>query len=388
MSVLGTYDVVIIGSGACGCSTAYMLCREGLSVAMVDKGPIAREASWASAGMIGPCACTDRDPWFLEASTRSAQLYDQLNDELFELTGQHIGLGGAGEIVYVDREEDFPEFDKKIRIQAQAGVETVMMDGAEARERESALPNTVLKAACKPRGRFLDARTYTQVIGQAAQQLGAVVQEGSPVTGLVRSKNRVIGVLLGNDEIHTETVINAAGAWAGRIDPVLTHPVQPLHGQIMSVQGPPCGLRHNVSQATEWGYCTPRADGRIVVGATHDDFEFHKKLTPDGLRYISALAARVLPILANQPVLDIWSGLRPNTPDGLPSVGTDSRAGDGYLWATGHGSSGMMQIPATAAVLCDLVAGRPPCIAIDQLSIERYSRDEPLKTRDAWHRFM
>ena len=388
MSVLKTYDVVIIGGGAAGCTTAYMLRREGITVALLDKGPIAREASWASAGMIGPCACTDRDPWFLAATTLSHQMYHALDHELFELTGRRIGLGGEGEIVYVDREEDLNELDEKVRIQKEADVDILVMDGTTARQREPALPETTLKAACKPKGRFLDARTYTQIIGQAARQLGATVYEGEPVTGLVRQTDRVTGVRLGNDEIHAGTVINTAGAWAGKIDPALSHPVKPLHGQIMSVQGPMCGLRHNVSQAVEWGYCTPRADGRVVVGATHENFGYRKKQTPDGMTHICGIARRVLPVLAEQPILEIWSGLRPQTPDGLPTIGTDPRAGNGYLWGAGHASSGMMQMPATAAVLCDLVTEKDPRLTIDQLSVERYLDDRPVKTRDLWHRFV
>ena len=62
MAVLGNYDVVIIGGGACGSTTAWLLHQEGASVALVEKGVVGREASWASAGMIGPQSCSVRDP--------------------------------------------------------------------------------------------------------------------------------------------------------------------------------------------------------------------------------------------------------------------------------------------------------------------------------------
>ena len=87
---------------------------------------------------------------------------------------------------------------------------------------------------------------------------------------------------------------------------------------------------------------------------------------------MSDIVTSVLPVLASQPILDIWSGLRPGTIDSLPTVGPDPRAAGGYLWATGHYSSGMMQMPATALVVTDLALGRAPRLAIDQLTVERY----------------
>ena len=89
-------DVVIIGGGAIGCSAAYYLRSEGLEVALVDKGPVAREASWASAGIIGPSSHPQGDPWFLQATRLSRQLYDDLNPVLFEETGRWMGYGGRG----------------------------------------------------------------------------------------------------------------------------------------------------------------------------------------------------------------------------------------------------------------------------------------------------
>ena len=116
----------------------------------------------------------------------------------------------------------------------------------------------------------------------------------------------------------------------------------------------------------------PRPAPRVVVGATHEAWGFAKRVTPDGLASLSSIVTSVLPVLASQPIVDIWSGLRPGTIDSLPTIGPDPRAAGGFLWATGHYSSGMMQMPATALVVSDLALGRRPRLAIDQLTVERY----------------
>jgi glycine oxidase len=374
MAVLGTFDVIVIGGGACGCTTAYFLRKEGVSVALVEKGVVGREASWASAGMIGPESCSVRDPWFLEATTLSKSFYDQFGEELYELTGRRFGYGGKGHLLIARTDEAVSDLHVRADQAAAGSVEIHVLSGDKARDREPALPDDVLEAAWKPQGRFLDAREYTETVSEAARIAGAAVYEGFRVSGLVWSGNRVRGVRAGDDVLHADLVINAAGAWAGCIDPRVPHPIYPVHGQIMSVAGPPCGLRHNVSCAGEaaFGYATPRADGRVIVGATHDDWGYRKMITPDGMSYLGQIVDQVLPCLRNRPVLETWSGLRPCVVDGLASVGPDPRVDGGYLWATGHSSSGMMQMPATAAVLTDLVMDRPPRIPIDQLRVDRY----------------
>ena len=366
------FDVVVIGAGACGCTTAYELAREGARVALLDSGEVGREASWASAGIIGPGASPERDPWFAAATRLSAKRYEQLDGELRELTGRSIGYGGAGSLLVARTEEELPVLREDADLYRSAGVEARLLDGAEARRREPALPEDVIQVALNPEGRHLDALAYTTAAAAAAQVLGAEVFPGRPVTGLEWNGDRVAGVRTDSGSLHAEVVVNAAGAWAGRIDERLSHPVFPVHGQIMAVAAPPAGLRHNLSRAAGYGYATPRPDGRVVVGATHEAWGFAKRVTPDGLASLSAMVTSVLPVLASQPILDIWSGLRPGTIDSLPTVGPDPRAAGGYLWATGHYSSGMMQMPATALVATDLALGRAPRLAIDQLTVERY----------------
>ena len=140
----------------------------------------------------------------------------------------------------------------------------------------------------------------------------------------------------------------------------------------MSLHGPTSGLRHTLFRWNSYGYITPRIDGRVVVGATHEEIGFQKKVTASGLRYLVGIVKRVLPGIMDQPMIDIWSGLRPTTPDGLPIVGPDPRVKEGYLWAAGHSSSGMMQAPATGKVLTDLVLLRKPCIPIDKVKVDRF----------------
>ena len=365
-------DVVIVGGGAIGCSAAYYLRSEGLQVALVDKGPLAREASWASAGIIGPSSHPQGDPWFRQATLLSRQLYDQLNGALHEETGRRMGYGGRGSMTLAMSSGEADEAVADAEREAEAGVPVEILTGSEARRREPALPENLEAAILHPEGRFLDARNFTATIARAARLKGVEMRPGWPVTALTRDGARVTGVRSGHEQMGAGWVINAAGAWAGILDPGLAAPITPDHGQIMSLEGPAPGLRHTLHRWGRYGYITPRPDGRVVVGATHEEIGFRRQITPDGLNYLAGVVGTVLPGLMERAMLDIWTGLRPASPDALPIIGTDPRAAGGFLWAAGHSSSGIMQAPATAKVLVDLVLGREPRIPLHKVSIERF----------------
>jgi glycine oxidase len=297
----------------------------------------------------------------------SRKLYDDLEPRLFEETGKRIGYGGDGGLVVVFEDADVAQLETMVRSQAGDDFPTQLLNRDDARTREPGLPDQVVAAALRPAHRFLDPRTFTAVIAEAARKKGVIVREETPASGLIWSGKKVVGVLSGAEKITGGIVINAAGAWSGTVDEQLPMRIRPVHGQILSLQGPKGGLRHNIQKRGAGGYITPRVDGRVLVGATNEDFGYEKKLTPSGLRMLSGLVHDVMPHLAAHRVLDIWSGLRPGSPDGLPVIGPDPRAEAGYFWAAGHGGNGMMQNPATAKVVTDFVMNRAPRIPVESV---------------------
>jgi len=354
-------DVLIVGAGAIGATTAYELRREGMSVALLDKGPAGREASWASAGMIQPYG---GNGWPGRAARLSRELYDDLEPRLFEETGKRIGYGGEGGLILA------VDDDEAASIQRREG----FLDRKAVHEREPGLPPSVVAALWLPEHRYLDARTYTARVVEACRARGVSVREGAAVTGLLWDGERVTGAKIGDETVAAGTVIVAAGAWSGRIEPKLAMPVRPVRGQIQSLAGPKGGLKHNLQRLSAGGYATPRADGRVIVGATSEDAGFEKAVTPEGLAALAEMARALVPHVAGAKPLDAWSGLRPGTPDGLPLVGPDPRASAGFLWACGHGGYGMMQCPATAKVVADLIAKRAPRIPLEGVAPARLVR--------------
>jgi glycine oxidase len=365
------FDAIVVGAGAIGSTTAYFLRQEGLSVCLMDKGPAGREASWASAGMIQPVGSSKSKSWPTRAALLSRKLYDELEPRLFEETGKRIGFGGEGGLIVAFDDAEAASLEAIVKSQAGDDFPAQLLGRDDVRTREPGLPDQVVGAALLPAHRYLDARTFTAVMAEAARKKGVTIRENTPASGLMWSGKKVVGVFAGVEKIAGGVVINACGAWAGRIDAKLPMRIHPVHGQILSIEGPKGGLKHNIQKLGAGGYITPRADGRVLAGATSEDFGYEKKVTPSGLRSLAALVREVMPHLADHRVLDSWSGLRPGSPDGLPLVGPDPRAEGGYFWAAGHGGYGMMQNPATAKVVTDLVMNREPRIPIDSVKPAR-----------------
>jgi glycine oxidase len=104
------------------------------------------------------------------------------------------------------------------------------------------------------------------------------------------------------------------------------------------------------------GYFVPRADGRLLVGATVEEMGFDTAVTAGGVHELLREAYRLLPDVAEMEWVGATAGLRPGTPDNLPLVGPG--AIDGLVLATGHYRNGILMAPLAARAVADLVSNR------------------------------
>jgi glycine oxidase len=115
----------------------------------------------------------------------------------------------------------------------------------------------------------------------------------------------------------------------------------------------------------------PQANGRILAGTTSEHAGFEKRVTPAGMQQIFAAALEIAPELAQAGVVETWSGLRPDTPDHLPSLGPTDM--DGLLIATGHYRNGILLAPITARLLRKWVTEQPLSVAVEAFSPMRFA---------------
>ena len=350
-------DVILVGGGVMGCSTALRLQREGLRTLVLERSVPGAEASSAAAGILGPGAeaghpvTREHVGALLALGAWSRELHRTQAEWLRETHGVDIGFRRCGAMVVAfGDEEHLAE-----HAGALAGYPHEVIDGASAREREPALGAAVSAAIDLPEEAQLEPVLLLRALALAAEAAGAVFRSGAYVHEVLIEGGRARGVRVGAEVIEADHVVVAAGSWTSLV-PGLELPeakIHPVRGQIVAIHTRPPVFRRLIFGAG--GYVVTRPDGRVLCGSTEERVGFRREVTLGGMRSIVDLATRLGPKLERAPLLDQWSSFRPGTADGLPLVGA---AGPENLWlASGHFRNGILLAPATAELIAHRVAG-------------------------------
>ena len=113
----------------------------------------------------------------------------------------------------------------------------------------------------------------------------------------------------------------------------------------------------------------PAPDGSIVTGTSREPSFVADTYDLDVPRAVARQAARLVPALAEAPVLATWSGVRPVSPDERPLLGPIA---DGLVAATGHGSEGVILGGGSAELVAQLVLGETPWLDPAPFSPDRF----------------
>lgn len=361
-------DVVVIGGGAIGLAAAREIHRRGRSVTVLERGQPGRAASWASAGIVGAPTGPQTEPGF-QLQTLSRRLWPALARELTAESGLDPEYREMGCLIPAFDADGASELDRAIRFGMIPSGR--LLRGAELREAEPGLGQTVVAAAWRPGGN-IEVRRLCRALEISARQSGVEIRTGAEVRAVRSSHERVLGVELVDGFISANVVVVAAGAWSGALSgcqPVV--PVAPQRGQILALDRGSVSLNHVILTPDD-PYLVPRADGRIVVGATREYAGWDTSITAGGISWLLSSAIDVIPALRDSVIHEIWTGFRPTCADNVPIIGRGSI--DGLYFATGHGASGIGPLPGTIALLAALIDGDDPPLAPDLFSPLRFGR--------------
>jgi len=353
-------DVLIIGGGLIGLSSAYELAKRGASVRVFDVGKLKRPASWASAGILGPFVDPISSPALEAFCTQALASYPSFVDDLRAYSDIDPWLRIEGNLKTLFNEEDVTAARARVSELCSRGFHARYLDAQEARSAEPRLgPNVVGAMIIEEEGQ-IENRRLLSALHTACVSLGVEIAPRD--THAVRIENEYVrGVQTSEEFIPASTVINAAGAWASHIDGIPEHvhiPVEPVKGQMLALTMPKDFVRRVVwFSPGAHGYAVPRNDGRLLIGATKERVGFDVRITVQGLRTLLDAALEVLPSLRDFPVVETWAGLRPASSDEVPVIGATSV--HGYFLATGHLRYGVLLTPTSARLIADIVEGRP-----------------------------
>lgn len=369
-----TTDVLIIGGGIIGCAIAETLAREGKSVALIERGMIGRESSWAAAGMLAPQSEMPEPCDYFDFCLASRRMYPAVVERVREASGIDPQYRPEG-MLYAA----FNEAEEKILLERAAwqrplGANARALTREEARALEPALTSDIRMAVHFQEDHQLDPRLMTRAYMIAARKAGAHILECTPACGLVVESGRVMGARLAQGEMRAQWTILAGGAWSGVLaDLSFRIPLYPVKGQMILFQCATPPFRHTLHSPGI--YLAPRLDGRVIAGATEEhDSGFDKSVRADAVHGLIERAFGLAPKLRDAELADSWSGLRPGTEDKRAILGECPM--EGLLLATGHFRNGILLAPITAARIAEFITTARWASDMRAFSIMRFANDE------------
>lgn len=367
-------DVIVVGGGIIGCTLAYELQKRGLSTLLLEQGQIGREASWATAGIIGPPTADDLPPHRAQLAERSQKRYSGLFASIAEDGGLESSYLGIGKVLVAMTEAEVEQAQARIMWQVNHGFDARWLEPDEVRDAEPTIPDGVLGAYYTSDGGALTGHRFTESVADAFRQTGGQIWEYTAAANVLVDGDRVTGVDTQDGPIHAGTVVLCTGAWTRFLGPSLqrSFPVAPVKGQMIGVTPASDGSRpRHVTGSISGGYVVPRIDGTVAVGASLEHHGFDKRVTARAFDHAMRLLSDVSPALLDAQFTSAWAGLRPGTSDDSPIMGPVP----GYrgLWlSTGHFRTGIQLAPGSAVLVADAIAGGEPDALLDQFSVERF----------------
>jgi sarcosine oxidase subunit beta len=375
-------DVLVIGGGIIGVACARELALAGVEVTLLEKDELAAGASGRNLGYLD----TSKDPVLAPLARASLASYRGAVDEApFPVFLDDEPIGTLAVTLDEDEREELAGWVGTARA---VGVEVRSVGADALRELEPELSQDVLEAWLLHEGHRVDPSALTVCLAWEARSLGAEIRHHTPARRLIRSGERVTGIMTDDGPIHADVVVLAAGPWsAALVRPLgIALPIAGARGWLVQLApGRPLVRRwiqsgarrllaghdpvpatHPPSTVTAREFAEdaavrevspmiqPAPDGSIVAGSSRE-----VALTTDahGLeapRSVARQAVRLVPALADAPVAATWSGVRPVSPDERPLIGP---LADGLLVAGGHGSEGVILGGGTAQLVRAMVTG-------------------------------
>jgi sarcosine oxidase, subunit beta len=360
-------EVVVIGGGAMGASTAWHLAELGITdVVLLERDSLGAGSTSKSAGGV---RAQFADELNVRIALRSIAEFEQFEERV----GADIGFHQAGYLFLLDADDDVRLFRWALGLQEELGVPSREISVAEAAELVPSLDTSGLLAAtfC-PLDGYVTPEAVVAGWAAGARERGVRVRTGEEVIRIDVLGNRIRGIDTRRGRISTNTVVCAAGVWSREVAEL-------------------AGIRLPVEGERRWMHYTPEAGGLPApLPLTVDfgsGFYFHSE--GEGLVFggreaaldeLAAHAARRFPVLTELPVRSSWWGYYEMSPDHNAIVGEVSEPGR-FLYATGFSGHGFQQAPAVGEHLAELVAGFEPTLDLSAFSLDRFEqgtvREEP-----------
>src|ERR687892_1351252 len=373
-----TADIVIVGAGIMGLSTAYHLARRraGRIVVLERDEVCSGSTALASGGIRHQYANRIGN----ELTRHSIETYERFEDEF----GVDPRFRQHGYLILVTTEAEHAQAERNVALQRSLGVDVTLLSPDETRRRYPYLATDDLRGATyTPRDGFADPYLATTAIAARARELGVVIRTGCEVVGVARTPDRVEGVVTGDGPIAAPVVVIAAGAWSGVVGTLagVDIPVRPLRrSKFITAPVSPA----TIPEATPFvidphlGISLRREGAGILlgIGRREEAGSFSTALDWSLAEPLVERVVRRAPVLADAQLMRPWSGLYEMTPDQTGIVSAVPCVAGLHVIA-GFSGHGFMHGPIAGQLMAEVIVdGRATTVDAAPLRLERFARGE------------
>ena len=372
-----TADVVVIGGGVMGTSTAYHLAKKGCKHVLL----LERESFFGTQAT-GKCAGGIRYQFGTEINVQLSKISLPMLHRFEEELDQPIDLNMCGYLFLLTRPEDVRVFQQTLKMQHGLGVGTEWLDRPEIAELVPTVDLAgVLGGTFNADDGLADPSSVVQGYVSGASRLGATLQTDVEVTDILVEDDQVTGVVTDRGTVSTHVVVNAAGPWAQGIGQLagLEIPVAPVRRQIV-VTGPLPTVPNDFPFVIEFArslYFHREGEG-FLTGMSNPSESPGFDQSVDRAWELVHLEAAVerLPPLARAGLASRWAGLYEVSPDAHPILGSVPQL-EGFFCINGFSGHGFMHGPVCGLLLAEeILDGGAHTLDISSLSIARLQEGE------------
>lgn len=348
-------DLLVIGGGILGLSTACEALSRGLSVTLFDATP-EQSATRASAGMLSPYAEPAENGSLIDQMKMARAGYPDFIQTIEEASGCRIEIGFPGTLLTsLEIADSFRLRDLAARCR-DMGAACQFLDAEEVTREEPSLTTKTAGSVLLCEEGYVNPRSLHDALRSAFDRLGGLWVP-LPVIGLVARKQAVVGIETASGVTLGGAVLNATGAAVDLFllpEDVARYRPRPVRGELIRLR-PPSHSRsiRRVIQIPGYLYMVPQDDGTVICGATSQEDGPIRRTTSGGVRSILEATARVVPDSEEWAFVDSWNGLRPLAGDGDMMLIPDDRKG--LFHGLGLYRHGVLLAPVASTKLCRMI---------------------------------
>jgi len=376
-------QIVVIGGGIIGCSTAYHLARDHKAdVVLLEQGQLTCGSTWHAAGLVGQLRSSASITQVLKYSV---DLYKRLDAE----TGLETGWKMTGCLRLACNEDRWTEYKRLATTAGSFGMDMHLISPKEVKDMWPLMNvSDLVGASYLPTDGQANPSDITQSLAKGARMHGAKLFEGVEVTGFAMDGDRITAVKTDRGDIACEKVVNCGGQWARQIGAMagISVPLQPVKHQYI-VTEPIDGLTPETATIRDpdrFTYFKEEVGGLVMGGYERNPIPWTMDDVPSDFRFqlfdddwdhfeqhMEQAIARV-PALEQSGVKQMINGPESFTPDGNFILGAAPQCKNMYVGA-GFNAFGIASGGGAGWVLADWVINDEAPMDLAVVDIRRFS---------------